>query len=196
MEEINNYYVSVTEYENNSISNISDHFFSNNYLKVQKDYINKIQKYREELSHNDSAVLINEVNKKFDENEISAKIVSDINKYKKYDYIYYIEKLSDNHLNNFNIYHITLDENVHWSYMYTNYSINVKLLKSVKLQQNIFYYDAGFNLDNKLKTFIMNDDKKEDNVEVKDKVEKNDKPDLQKKLISELKLKLSSKNNN
>ena len=193
MEEINNYYVSVSEYENNSINNISEHYFSNNYLQVQKDYINKIKKCREELSHNDAAVLVNEINKTLDKNEISAKIVSDINKYKKYDYIYYIEKLSDNHLNNFNIYQIMLDENTHWSYLYNNYSVSIKLLKSVKLQQNIFYYDAGFNLDNKLKTFTKNEDKLEDKLE--NKLEKNSKGDLKQKLLEELKIKLSKKNN-
>lgn len=184
MEELNNYYVSVIDYENNKIVNMKDYYFSNNYIKVQENYIKQIQKYREELYKNDLAILVNEIEDKLNVDDVKEKILTDIVKYKKYDEIYYIEKLNENHLNTFNIYEIKIDEYVHWSYVYTSYSINVNLLKSVKLQQDTFYYDGGFFLDNKIK-------KNEKRVSFED----NNETIIKQKLMDELKLKLFSKKN-
>lgn len=184
MEELNNYYVSVSDYENNKIINIEDYYFSNNYIKVQENYIKKIQEYRNNLYKNDSAILVNEIESKLDVDELREKILGDILKYKKYDEIYYIEKLNENHLNTFNIYEVKIEEYVHWSYTYNYYSINVNLLKSVKLQQDTFYYDGGFFLDNKP---IKN--------EKKVRFEDNNENMIKQKLMDELKSKIFSKKN-
>jgi hypothetical protein len=178
MEEINSYYLTETLYNEGKFDKINNLLFCNNYLKIQKKYVDQIQETRKDLYENDMAISFTEFNNKIDFEELSKKIISEYSKYSKYDKIYYIEKLNDKHLNTFNVYRVNFNYISHWSYFYSYNEVNFELVKSIKLEQTVFNYDGGFNLD---KPIVPKKNIEKDNIK--------------EKLLNELKTKLSLKKN-
>jgi hypothetical protein len=141
LNELENFYIYEVNYMNGIFNKINNISFTNDKSRSNEIYTKKICDYKIELQPNNSAVCINEFDRKLDVKEIKNEIVEKINKYIKYDYVYFIEVMDKTE---YNIYQIIIKIPSYWnSYMKLYDDIEVILVRSLRTGTSVYHYNTN-----------------------------------------------------